>query len=172
MSGVRPICALALLLFGVAFGGCAEAGTPYGAPGTLAPDFSAPDLRGDTISIAELRDEVVLFNIWATWCAPCREEMPDLQAIEDDFGGDAFRVVGVSIDQSSADRAVHDFVERHSIDFMILRDPRGTVQRTFRTIGVPETYLIDGEGVVRARWIGQIDAGVVRAAVTDALEAG
>ncbi|HUG39444.1 MAG TPA: TlpA disulfide reductase family protein [Longimicrobiales bacterium] len=117
----------------------------FGA-GIAAPDYAATTLAGDTVALADLRGAPVLLNVWATWCAPCREEMPDLQAIADEFAAEGLRVVGVSIDQADASAQVQRFVDDYGISFTVLHDPRGRVTRSFRTIGVPETFLLDGEG--------------------------
>lgn len=130
-----------------------------------APAYAAPELDGDSISLASLRGAPVLLNVWATWCTPCREEMPALQAVHEELRGRGLRVVGVSIDQKRADEEVRGFLVEHGVDFTILRDPAGQVSRTFGTVGVPETFLIDARGVLRRRWIGPVTADDVRAAV-------
>jgi cytochrome c biogenesis protein CcmG, thiol:disulfide interchange protein DsbE len=168
-DSLRLVLALLVAPLALSLAGCGD--VPQGAVvvGSPAPDFAAPTLAGDTISLANLRGEVVLLNIWATWCAPCREEMPDLQWIEDEFGDREFRVIGVSIDQAHADGAVARFLEDHAIDFLVLRDPRSVSARRFRTIGVPESFLIDRQGVLAARWIGQVDRERVAGAILEAL---
>ncbi|MGH7555789.1 MAG: peroxiredoxin family protein, partial [Longimicrobiales bacterium] len=125
--------------------------------GDLAPEFAAPTTAGDTVSLAALRGEVVLLNIWATWCIPCRQEMPGLQGLHDRFGSDGLRVVGVSIDGSSSKDEVEQFLHDYGVTFTILRDPSERVTRAFRSIGVPETYLIGRDGRISKRWIGRFD---------------
>lgn len=130
--------------------------------GSRAPDFVATDLSGRTVSLSDLRGEVVLLNIWATWCAPCREEMPSMQRLHEEFAGEDFRVVAVSVDAVRGERDaggrpggnVRSFVEEHGLTFDIWRDPAGRIQRTYRTIGVPETFLIDRRGNIIRKVMG------------------
>ncbi|HEX6587854.1 MAG TPA: TlpA disulfide reductase family protein [Longimicrobiales bacterium] len=158
----------ALLLTAAAlFVACGGADVERVAVGAPAPAYAAPTLDGDTVALADLRGAPVLVNVWATWCMPCREEMPELQAIQDEFGGGGLRVVGVSIDQKRAGAEIRRFIDEHAIAFMILHDPASRVAQTFRTAGVPETVLIDANGVLRARWIGQVDADDIRPALRE-----
>lgn len=144
------------------------------AVGDPAPEYAAPDLAGDTLSLASLRGEVVLLNVWATWCAPCRREMPGLQHLEDAYGDRGFRVLGVSIDARGAETAIRSFAQDLNVTFALLHDPDERVTRTFRTIGVPESFLIGRDGVVAARWIGTFDPTdeATRVTVETALASG
>jgi peroxiredoxin len=153
----RSMRAVAVLLPAAAVLACADASSyrPLQA-GDQAPDFAAPRLDGDTVRLSELRGQPVLLNIWATWCPPCREEMPGLQALHERYG-DRLRVLGVSIDSPGADGAVREFVREYGVSFTILHDPAERVTRQYRTIGVPETFLIDGAGRIAHRWIGKFD---------------
>jgi peroxiredoxin len=163
-----PLLGLALLLLGA----CSEeARSGMVAAGNPAPQYAAPLLGGDTVSLAALRGEVVVLNIWATWCPPCREEMPGLQALHDTYGAHGLRVLGVSIDNASAAPEVRRFLDENAISFTILHDADETVTRTFRTLGVPETFLIDREGQLVKRWTGKIDpmSESVRGPVREAL---
>lgn len=151
-------------------GACGDVETPgtvaIGAP---VPQFSAPDLQGENLSLTDFQGEPVLLNVWATWCIPCREEMPDLQAIQDTYGERGLRVVGVSVDQLHAAGDIARFLDDHRISFTILHDPQSRVGRTFRTVGVPETFLIGRDGLLLARWFGPIDADQVRSSIESAL---
>ncbi|HLU24699.1 MAG TPA: TlpA disulfide reductase family protein [Longimicrobiales bacterium] len=138
--------------------GCADSdGYRPLSVGDVAPAYAAVTPAGDTLSLEGLRGEPVLLNVWATWCPPCREEMPGLEALHREFAAAGLRVVGVSIDRASARPAVEQFVEDHEITFTILLDPEDRVTRAFRLAGVPETYLIDAEGRIVRRWIGRFD---------------
>ncbi|HEV2131345.1 MAG TPA: TlpA disulfide reductase family protein [Longimicrobiaceae bacterium] len=169
------ILLLALLVPGLTgCGGEGDAGprrfSPIGA-GDPAPAFAAATLDGDTLSLAALQGEAVLLNIWATWCLPCREEMPGLQRLHEELGAQGLRVVGVSIDGRAAGRDVRDFLTSYGISFTILHDPEERVTRAFRTTGVPETFLIDRNGRIVRRWIGLFDptSAEARASVDQAL---
>jgi cytochrome c-type biogenesis protein len=123
-----------------------------------APDYAAAVLDGDgELSLADLRGEVVLLNGWATWCVPCREEMPYLETLHQRYGGEGLRIVGTSIDRGGADDRVRDFAANTGVTFTILRDPENRFQRTFRTTGVPESVLIGRDGEILFRWKGPLE---------------
>jgi peroxiredoxin len=127
------------------------------AAGDDAPAFAVTALGGDTVRLRDLRGGPVLLNLWATWCPPCREEMPGLQALHETYGARGLRVVGVSIDSRGAESAIHGFLDDHGITFDILHDPTELVPRQYRTSGVPETFLIAPDGTIVHRWIGKFD---------------
>ncbi len=130
--------------------------------GTAAPDFAARDMRGRPVSLEQLRGQVVLVNIWATWCGPCRDEMPSLQRLHERLGARGLHVVAVSVDgASAAERAAGDprrlveaFAREMGLDFTLWLDPSGEVQRTYRTTGVPESFLVDRDGTIVKKVIG------------------
>ncbi len=130
--------------------------------GTPAPAFQVHDLDGNPVSLAELRGEVILLNIWATWCPPCREEMPSMQRLHEELGPEGLRVVAVSIDArpGAADPAgrpggdIRAFAEGMQLSFDIWHDPPGAIQRTYRTTGVPESFVIDRRGIIVKKVIG------------------
>ena len=130
--------------------------------GTEAPDFTARDMAGRPVSLDQLSGEVVLLNIWATWCPPCREEMPSMERLHRQLASDGLRVVAVSIDaapgQSDASGYpggdVAAFVRDMGLTFDIWRDPQGRIQQTYRTTGVPESFVIDRNGTIVKKVIG------------------
>lgn len=131
--------------------------SPAGAEAEQAPDYGADLFDGEgSLTLADLRGSVVLLNVWATWCGPCKEEMPYLESVSQSFGGAGLRVVGVSIDRGAADGRVHDFLAETGATFTILRDEDNDLQRAFRTTGVPETILIDRDGAIVFRWKGAL----------------
>jgi cytochrome c biogenesis protein CcmG, thiol:disulfide interchange protein DsbE len=127
------------------------------AAGDAAPEFGAPVLDGDSLHLSSLRGQPVLLNVWATWCPPCREEMPALQALHEEYGPRGLRVLGVSVDSRGSEETIRSFLREGGYSFTILHDAADAVSRQFRTIGVPETFLIDGDGRVVRRWIGKFD---------------
>jgi peroxiredoxin len=130
--------------------------------GARAPDFVARDLQGGRVSLGDLRGEVVMLNIWATWCPPCREEMPSMQRLYERLGPEGLRMVAVSIDAApgSTDASGREggdlaaFAKEYGLTFDIWHDPSGEIQRTYRTTGVPESYVIDRDGTIVKKVIG------------------
>ena len=154
-------CAAALALCG-----CPAADSPRRtgssaqvAVGAPVPLYSAATLDGDTVSLADLKGQVVLFNIWATWCHPCRAEIPELQALHEQYERQGLELVGVSVDGENADRGIREFMSEFRMTYTIWRDPDERALSLFRTIGVPATYLIDRAGVLRWRMTGPIRPG-------------
>jgi cytochrome c biogenesis protein CcmG, thiol:disulfide interchange protein DsbE len=141
--------------------------------GNRAPAYAAPTLQGERVALGDLRGEVVMLNIWATWCFPCRREMPSFEALHREFGEDGLNIVAVSIDKRGAESEIADFLKEYGITFTVLHDPEHDIVRRFNTIGVPETFLIDRNGVVVRHWMGRIDgrSELVRAPIRDALGA-
>jgi cytochrome c biogenesis protein CcmG, thiol:disulfide interchange protein DsbE len=144
------------------------------AVGERVPSYAARDLDGRTVDLHDLRGEVVLLNVWATWCFPCRREMPALERLHQELGDRGLRIVAVSIDAANAVRDVREFVEEYGLTFDILHDPARDVTRHFNTIGVPETFLIDAQGRLQRHWLGRIDpqSESVRGAVVDVMAGG
>lgn len=133
---------------------------PRGAPpvaGNPAPDWEGRSLEGEMVRLDDLRGQIVVLNVWATWCAPCVREMPALEALHREYGPRGVTVIGASVDRGSARGAVRSFVEDHDISFLILLDPDQSIMSRFRTLGVPETFLIGPDGVIAHRWIGEFD---------------
>lgn len=128
-------------------------------PGNPAPDFAAVTLEGDSTRLTAYRGEPVLLNLWATWCAPCRFETPYLQEIHERFHEDGLRVVGVSQDTRSASRDIDAFVEEYGVTYDILHDPSMRVMDAYSAIGLPATFLIDGEGIIRWKRLGPVIEG-------------
>lgn len=158
MLGRSLFLTLALAVL-VAIAGCGGAFPSHGEVGDRAPEYGAVDLAGDSITLASLQGAPVLLNIWATWCPPCRKEMPDLQELHETFAPHGLQVVGVSIDAGGADEAVRQFLEEYDVTYQILRDPSDRISSVFMTQGVPVTVLIDASGIVLWRRLGPVSAG-------------
>ena len=125
-------------------------------PGAPAPNFTFPTLDGKMVSLSDYNGKVVFLNIWATWCPPCREEMPSMEKLYKELKGQEFEILAVSIDASGA-TAVRPFMKEHGLSFPALLDTGGTIRGLYGMTGVPETYVIDKEGVVKQRIIGPRD---------------
>jgi cytochrome c biogenesis protein CcmG/thiol:disulfide interchange protein DsbE len=127
--------------------------------GSAAPGFAAKSLAAAPAmkTLTDYRGEVVLLNIWATWCIPCRTEMPSIEAVHQALGPKGLKVVAISIDDEGAEQKIQDFAKEFKLTFEMLHDPAGTIQGIYRTTGVPETFVIGRDGVIRKKWIGAED---------------
>ncbi|MGA7522472.1 MAG: TlpA disulfide reductase family protein [Acidobacteriaceae bacterium] len=114
-----------------------------------APEFARPDLAHHRVGLAALRGKVVLLNFWATWCAPCRLEMPHFVGWQNQYGSEGLQIVGVSIDDDAT--PVRPFVEKLHVNYPILMGDARLGERYGGVLGVPVTFLIDRQGIVRAR---------------------
>jgi peroxiredoxin len=126
--------------------------------GAKAPDFRAIDLAtGDSISFREqYKGAVTLVNIWATWCLPCRVEMPAMERVYQELAPRGFKIAAVSIDEGSPDD-VRAFGQELDLSFDLLQDRSTAVQQIFQTTGVPESFLINKDGIIVKRIIGAHD---------------
>lgn len=123
-----------------------------------APEYTARVLGStEEISLASLRAQVVLLNTWATWCSPCRKEMPDFENFYGKYRERGLTVVGVNIDEGQADENVERYVEAIGVSFPVWRDPQNRFGKRFRVLGVPETFLIDREDGIVQHWRGPMD---------------
>jgi cytochrome c biogenesis protein CcmG, thiol:disulfide interchange protein DsbE len=137
--------------------------------GQPAPAYAALSMTGDSVSLAKLRGSVVLMNVWATWCGPCRKEIPELRAIQTTYKDRGLQLIGVSVDADGNDQAIRDFLKDFKMDYSIWRDPNESVQALFRMSGVPATFLIDREGILRWKATGALEPG--DSTLTRAIEA-
>ena len=131
-------------------------------PGHRAPNFSAMDLQGEARTLKDYRGKVVLVNIWATWCPPCQEEMPSMQRLYEEVDDEDFEILAVSIDAPAGEtdelgrpgRDLEIYAETTGITFQILHDPTGEIQDTFQTTGIPESFVVDRDGVIYKKVAG------------------
>jgi len=127
--------------------GC-ERGAHPGNIGKPAPQFVISD-GIQTIDLSKLRGQVVVLNLWASWCPPCVEELPSLLEMQQDMPG--IKVVAVSIDQD--DTVYRRFLTRHDVHLVTVRDPDGRINALYGTAQIPETYVIDRQGVLRRKFV-------------------
>ncbi len=111
------------------------------------------------MSLESLKGQVVLLNLWATWCGPCRAETPYLQEVFEEHRDEGFVIVGVSMDTGDAVEAIEMFVEEYEVGYTILHDPRMAGMELYQVLGLPATFLIDREGVLRWMRYGPIPEG-------------
>jgi peroxiredoxin len=125
-------------------------------PGLPAPKFTFPGLDGKMVSLDDYKGKVVLLNIWATWCPPCRDEMPSMERMYQVLKGEDFVLIAISIDASGA-KVVAPFVREYKLSFPVLLDTNGKSQTLFETTGIPESFIIDKEGILYQKIIGPRD---------------
>ena len=162
------IGAASALVFGVALAAKIWPQLDLVGVGSRAPAFRAVNLRsGRPSSLADYRGRVVLLNVWATWCPPCRVEMPSLERLHGKLAGPDFAVVAVSIDDGDAS-TVMAFVGELGLGFDVLQDKSGRIQQIYQTTGVPESFVIDRDGVIikkvigAAEWDGPVNELLIR----------
>lgn len=122
--------------------------------GFLAPDFELSTPQGERIRLSDLRGQAVLVNLWATWCPPCRAEMPTIEKIYTEYKDQGFVVLAVNMTYQDDPDAVMPFVEQHGLTFPILLDTTGQVGEAYQLKSLPSSYFIDREGVIREVVIG------------------
>ncbi len=125
--------------------------------GKVAPDFELPDLTEQEVRLSDYRGKVVFLNFWATWCKPCKEEMPSMEVLYREFKDDGLVVLAVSIDRVTTKDDIPPFVKSMDLSFPVLVDSWGQTDKRYKLMGVPETYIIDQEGVLREKIIGPRD---------------
>ncbi len=125
--------------------------------GKVAPDFELPDLTEQDVRLSDYRGKVVFLNFWATWCKPCKEEMPSMEVLYRQFKDDGLVVLAVSIDRVTTKDDIPPFVKSMDLSFPVLIDSWGQTDKRYKLMGVPETYIIDQEGVLREKIIGPRD---------------
>lgn len=161
----------AMLIAVFAACGCSEPRDPSELIGAVAPAYEAVNLAGEPVSLASLRGEVVLLNVWATWCAPCRQEIPYLAELHAADGPRGLRIVGVSIDKAADRQKVADLAPELGITYAVWLDPTERISRVLRSPAVPATMLVDRSGIVRWKHMGIVreETPGFREAITAAL---
>ena len=127
--------------------------------GSPAPMFAGATMEGPlkAKSLADYKGQVVLLNVWATWCGPCRTEMPSIEALHKALGPKGLHVVAVSIDDPGKDDDIRKFAKDFGLTFEILHDSTQAIQQAYQTTGVPETFIIAADGTIRKKVIAASD---------------
>ena len=112
-----------------------------------APNFTLQATSGDSVSLADLKGQVVMLNFWATWCGPCREEMPHLEALHQRYSDLGFTLLGVNVEEDPS--GAEKFLEETPVTFQILFDPKNQVSEMYDVIAMPSTVLVDRTGAMR-----------------------
>ena len=125
--------------------------------GKVAPNFSLPDLADKSVQLTDYRGKVIFLNFWATWCKPCQEEMPSMEQLYRAYEKDGLVILAVSIDRVTTKKDIPPFVKSMNLTFPVLVDSWGQTDKRYKLMGVPETYIIDRDGVLREKVIGPRD---------------
>lgn len=175
---MKKILILLLMVLCVSLWGCDRRESTGLAGGSAAPveQKPAPDvqvtaLSGTSLKLSDLRGKVVMLNFWATWCPPCREEIPSMMKLNGAMSGKPFQMVAVSVDEGGKP-AIEDFFRKSGFMLPTYIDPSGVAGRTYGITGVPETFIIDRKGILVKRVIGPMawDAPEVAAFLEDLLK--
>jgi peroxiredoxin len=154
----RTVAALLIVVAVLAACGDAGSGELKGVnQGNQAVDFALETVYGSRAALSDYAGQVVLINFWATWCPPCRAEIPDLEAAYREHGDDGFVVLGISVEDPA--HLVEPFVASMQMTYPVLLDTEGRVAKTYRVPGLPMSVIVDGEGVIQVRHVGYLSAG-------------
>ncbi|MCB2178932.1 TlpA family protein disulfide reductase [bacterium] len=135
-------------------GGTDTPGIAAPQAGFLAPEFTLTTLDDDTVSLADLRGQAVLVNIWASWCIPCRSEMPAMQRMYEEYSDDGFMILAVNATNQDSRQDAADFVAENGLTFPILLDIDGTVGAQYQVSALPSSFFILPDGTIQEVVIG------------------
>tara|TARA_B100000686_G_scaffold273693_1_gene291428 strand:- start:321 stop:884 length:564 start_codon:yes stop_codon:yes gene_type:complete len=122
----------------------------------IAPSFELPSINGGKVNLRDYRGKVVFINFWATWCSTCKVEMPSMERLYQRFKNKRFEMLTISVDKEQG--LVSPYVEKYSLSFPVLMDPESDVaKKLYKTTGVPETFIVDQNGVIIFKAIGPRD---------------
>jgi thiol-disulfide isomerase/thioredoxin len=122
--------------------------------GAKARDFTFESLDGSNVSLSDHEGSVVLVNLWATWCSPCRAEIPDLEAAYQSYKDEGFVILGVNVQEPQEN--VAPFVQEFDMSYPVLLDKDGELMKTYRAQGLPMSFIVDADGVIQVRHMGYL----------------
>lgn len=122
------------------------------AENSKALDFTLSDLQGKKYSLSSFKGNVILLNFWATWCPPCRYEIPILDKIQKEYKDKKFKIIAVSLDADT--KALESFLKNNKVSFLVLSDKNGTVGYAYSVLAIPTSFLIDKDFIIRKIYIG------------------
>jgi thiol-disulfide isomerase/thioredoxin len=161
---MKRVLLFAMLALAVTVAGCskdkdkqpATAAKSAAAEGAQAPDFSVNDLNGKSVTLSQLRGKVVLVNFWATWCPPCREEIPSMVKLNQFMAGKPYQMLALSIDEGGK-QAIEEFFKSSGHTLPAYLDGEQKVGRVYGITGVPETFILDKNGIIVKKVVGGMD---------------
>jgi cytochrome c biogenesis protein CcmG/thiol:disulfide interchange protein DsbE len=155
LYGIILIAALAWVFISADRSGTSTAGLiPAPSQGFLAPDFTLNTPEGESVTLSKLRGQAVLVNLWATWCPPCRAEMPAIQKLYDEYKDQGFVVLGLNMTYQDNPAAVIPFVQKNQLTFPILIEGTGDVAKKYELRSLPSSFFIDRNGIIQEVVIG------------------
>lgn len=171
----RRFLFIAILVAGLAWIVLSAGGTQTvtAAPqeGFLAPDFSLQSITGETYTLSDLRGQAVVINLWATWCPPCRAEMPALQKMYEEYGDQGLVILAVNSTVQDDAAAIAPFASEYGLTFPILLDGAGLATSAYQVRSLPSSYFIDRQGIVRKVIIGgPMSEALLRTRIEDLLK--
>ena len=155
MTHKTPLRALTILCVLLAIVGC----NSQSRPTELEADFTALDLEGNPVKLSDHLGNIVVLNFWAIWCAPCRMEMPDLEAIHQEYSGRKVVILAVNVSESATDIAA--FAQQNHLTFLMLRDTNLDIAKKYAVRVLPTTFFVDREGQIRMSRVGAMDKAFV-----------
>lgn len=174
MNRGRLVLLPIILCIAILVGGCTP-GTPSGnatlnvnegiAIGNRAPDFQLPTMDGKTVKLSDYRGKPVLLNFWATWCGPCRYEVPFLEQINDTYTSQGLVMLAVDIGENAT--TIQNFMTSLNVSLPVLMDANSAVSKKYGLTGIPTTLLLDKDGIIRFKIIGAFQN---KAAIEEALK--
>jgi len=132
--------------------------SPPSASGNLAPDFSVTDIDGKKLSLSDYRGKVVLLDFWATWCSPCREEIPHFVEMQNKYGPQGFQVIGISMDDDA--KPVREFYQKYNLNYPVAIGDDKLADRFGGVLGLPVNFIIDRQGRISKKYLGATEASV------------
>jgi len=160
------LLALAVITIGLlALPGCGL--TPAPIIGYPAPDFTLIDLDGNAVHLKDFRGKVVFLNFWATWCPPCRIEMPEMEELYQEYKDKDVAIIGVDLRESES--SVKSFVEENGYSWTFVIDSTGEVARDYMVTLIPSSFFIDGDGIIRALQVGAMSKALMEIRLAEAM---
>ena len=135
--------------------------------GHPAPDFTLVDLKGNEVALSDFRGKTVFINFWATWCPPCRAEMPEIEAVHQEYKDKGVVVLGVDI--SEPENTVRQYIQKGGFSWTIVLDSTGEVARNYQIAAIPTSFFIDREGIIRAVNIGAMTKRAIENKLAEAM---
>lgn len=159
MKKISIIVIIILALTAILFSSKEEMEAPPKTEPVAAPQFSLPNLLGKQVSMSDFHNKPVMINFWATWCVPCRNEMPEIERVyllRRDYG-----LVVLAINLKESRDVIEKYLKKNDFSFQILMDEAGNVSDKFQLFGLPTTYFIDKEGIIQYSYMGEMTKEII-----------